>query len=145
MPKVPKTKEKMIQTVLNFPVKKVPKKQPQQPNHAPNDDKIVPIPDGMFDTNPTTKKVLKTTADNASSTIPIKKSKTKSIPQSIFNNTPFANDKDSTHDNDVVKIPSGMFDTDPISDIVVVPSTTNTTRDSLIKVNQQQNQPRLFC
>ena len=125
--------KKLIQTVLNFPVKKGPEKQPQQPNHASNDDEIVPIPESMFDTDPTTE--TETTAVSAPSTSLIKKLKTKSIPPSIINNTPFANDKDSTDDNnEIVKIPSGMFNTDPILDTAVVPSATNITRDSSIKV-----------
>ena len=90
----------------------------------------------MFDTDPTTEIVLETTAANATSTSLIKKSKTRSIPQCIFNKyTPFANENDSIDDIDeVVPIPSGMFNIDPISDIVVVTSATNVTRDSPIKV-----------
>ena len=115
-------------------VKKVPEKQPQQPNHASNDDEIIPIPEGMFDTYPTTETVLETTAASAPSTSPIKNSKTKSIPHRTFNNKLFANDKDSTDDDEIAKIPTGMFDTDPFSVIVVVQLVTSITRDSPIKV-----------
>ena len=61
--KAPKTKKKLIQTVLNFPVKKVPEKQSQESNNvSDDDDEVVPIPPGIFDTNPTTETVLETSA-----------------------------------------------------------------------------------
>mmetsp|Transcript_26990 Transcript_26990/g.30248 ORF Transcript_26990/g.30248 Transcript_26990/m.30248 type:complete len:185 (+) Transcript_26990:4409-4963(+) len=59
--KVPKTEKRLIQSVLNFPVNKVPDKQSQEPNKASDDDdKFVPIPFDMCGTNPTTETLLET-------------------------------------------------------------------------------------
>ena len=90
----------------------------------------------MFDTNPTTEIVLETSAANTFSTSPIKKLTTTSTPPCISNTyTRLTNDKDNNDDNDeVVPIPSGIFDTEPISETVLETSATNVTRDSPIKV-----------
>ena len=90
----------------------------------------------MFDTDPTTQKIIETSAAIATSTSPINKSTTTSTPPRISSTyTRITNDKDSNDGNDeVVPIPSGMFDTEPILEIVLKIVATNVASASPIKV-----------
>ena len=84
----------------------------------------------------TTETVLETSAANATSTSPIKKSITTSTPPRISNTyARIINDKDSNECNDeVVPIPFGMFDTEPIFETVLETLATNVASASPIKV-----------
>ena len=125
----------MIQTVFNFQVKKVPEKQQKQPNNEPDDDGIVPIPFGMFDTNPTTETLLKTSlASTTSESLIDVETTTKVIILGSNTDAPATN-KDSPDDYDeCVQIPPGMFDTDPISECVVETVATKVANAISIKV-----------
>ena len=147
--KVSKTKEKLIQTVLNSTVTKITKKQPKQPNDAPGIEIEIelPIPHGMFDTEPTPASVLETLNANATSDSPVKvKPTTKSTPTLVSNTYAcITNDNDdNNNDDEVVPIPHGMFDTEPIPKTVLETLNANATSDSPIKVKPTTNRPQLL-
>ena len=108
-------------------------------------DEFLSIPEGMSDTDPTTETVFQTPLAIVPSTLPIKKSKTKSKTKSIPHRTlhfnSFANDKASN--DDIVLVTEGMFDTDPFS-VIVVPSGTSISHHSSIKVKPTSNFPALL-
>ena len=98
------------------------------------DDEIVP--EGMLTNDSTSKTVLEPIFTTVPSTSPIRKSsktksKTNSIPHHTLLTTVFPNDK---ADDEIVPIPEGTFDPDPVSVIVVVPSHTSIPFHSQIKV-----------